>query len=134
MRSEGMNEALGGRSEELLAAGNRLAREIGIAMEAIAANDVEALEASVQRQVEQADQLRAARAELAAMRSPQGTASTANLTRDAARKLWTANEEYAALLSHAGKSLALIAALHGQAVAPDGRAGLSRSGARNWKG
>ena len=95
-----------------------LSGEFRAAIEAIAANDVAALEASVERQAQGCTRLRAAlhlwRPELELAKGAAVTPADKVTFVHAARGLSRALKEYAAVMDHSGRSMRMLQALYGQ--------------------
>ncbi len=118
--------------EQCLEQMDALARELEMAMGAIAANAPAALEQSVRLQQGRVGELAAVLEAAQKNGVVPGTRfaenpvhpSAANLDsriRKAARKLWSLNEEYAALIEHSGRSMRMLKALYEYAPVPPNR-------------
>ncbi len=107
-----------------------LGGEFRLAIRAIAANDISALEASVLRQVEGSAGLRAALLGCDPLLAPREWVSGTRFEQ-AARDLSRIAREYAGLLEHSGRSMQMLEALYGQrSEVAAGSSG--RSGRQEW--
>ena len=132
--------------EQCLEQMDALARELEMAMGAIAANAPAALEQSVRLQQGRVGELSAVLDAARKNGSMPGArfvedASAANLDlriRKAARKLWSLNEEYSALIEHSGRSVQMLKKLYDhEPVSPNRRAGkgiVDRYQTWSWEG
>ncbi len=119
-----------------------LARELRKAMGAIAANSLPSFEASLPAQREGVAKVSAALAQVEdAASKPANVAGPAELDgrlRVAARELLKLNEQYSALLEHAGRSMRMLSALYGRAPAASNGLRLAAGGEQSqtwsWKG
>ncbi len=88
-----------------------LSQELRRAILAIAANDADALDASLGRQAQSRAALESLLLRFERAAPPSAFAKMRILR--AARELAALNEQYAALVAHSGESVRLLAALHG---------------------
>ena len=129
MRSAAEQQAPTREQQECVDRMEALASEFRLAIKAIAANDVFALEGSVRRQAEEGAQLRAAlmacgQAGEMLVASRTGKARVGKVVRNLSRT----TAEYAALLDHSGKSMRMLQTLHGQRSAVDAATRMNAGG------
>ena len=120
-----------------------LAQELGKAMSAIAANSPASLEQSIQLQHGRVNSVTAALDTVRKSGEMPGSSSAAHPSAmnldsrisKAARKLWSLNEQYAALLEHSGRSMRMLKALYGHAsVPPNERPSVGQYRTWSWEG
>lgn len=91
-----------------------LATELGTAMTAIAANSLSRLHESLTLQRKGSLEVSAAFAQIRSANAPEkpGPPHFDERLQAAALRLWTVNQQYAALLEHAGRSVSMLRSLY----------------------